>query len=59
LETIKDDIKTDYSSSYKKLVVQWLNEALYFISGSVLAEIIVLRNYQLLKHTKCYRGFLN
>ncbi len=36
------------STSYKKLAVQWLNEALYFISSSVMANSFVLRNRQLL-----------
>jgi hypothetical protein len=40
--------KTPYNSTYKKLAVQWLNEALYFVSSSVLADSFVLRNRQLL-----------
>ncbi len=40
--------KTPYNSSYKKLAVQWLNEALFFISSFVLADSFVLRNRQLL-----------
>jgi len=36
------------NSTYKKLAVQWFNEALYFVSGSVLADSFVLRNRQLL-----------
>ena len=39
---------TGYNSTYKKLAVQWLNEALCFVSSSVLAESFVLRNRQLL-----------
>jgi hypothetical protein len=30
--------KTGYNSTYKKLAVQWFNEALCFISSSVLAD---------------------
>jgi len=37
-----------YNSTYKKLAVQWLNEALYFVSSSVVADSFVLRNRQLL-----------
>jgi hypothetical protein len=37
-----------HNSSYKKLAVQWLNEVLCFVSSSVLADSLVLRNRQLL-----------
>ena len=36
------------NSTYKKLAVQWLNEALCFVSSAVLADSLVLRNRQLL-----------
>ncbi len=36
------------NSTYKKLAVQWLNEALYFVSSSMLADSFRLRNRQLL-----------
>jgi hypothetical protein len=36
------------NSTYKKLAVQWLNEALCFVSSFVVAESFVLRNRQLL-----------
>ncbi len=36
------------NSTYKKLAVQRLNEALCFISSFVVAESFVLRNRQLL-----------
>jgi hypothetical protein len=39
---------TAYNSTYKKLAVQLLNEALCFVSSSVLADSFVLRNRQLL-----------
>ena len=36
------------NSTYKKLAVQWLNEALCFESSFVVADSLVLRNRQLL-----------
>jgi len=42
------------NSTYKKLAVQWLHEALYFISSLVLADSFRLRNRQLLKPAKRY-----
>jgi hypothetical protein len=36
------------NSTYKKLAVQWLNEALCFVSSFVVADNLVLRNRQLL-----------
>ena len=39
---------TPYNSTYPKVAVQWLNEALCFVSSSVLADSLVLRNRQLL-----------
>jgi hypothetical protein len=45
------------NSTYKKLAVQWLNEALCFVSSSVVAESFVLRNRQLLVAAKrCAQG---
>jgi hypothetical protein len=43
---------TPYNSTYKKLAVQWLNEALCFVSSSVLADSFRLRNRQLLVAAK-------
>ena len=43
------------NSTYKKLAVQWLNEVLYFVSSSVLADNFVLRNRQLLVAAKRYK----
>jgi len=40
--------KAAANSTYKKLEVQWLNEALCFVSSFVVAESLVLRNRQLL-----------
>jgi hypothetical protein len=40
------------NSTYKKLAVQWLNEALCFVSSSVLADSFELRNRQLLVAAK-------
>jgi len=42
------EIKTPYNSTYKKLAFQWLNEALYFVSSSAVADSLVLRDRQLL-----------
>jgi hypothetical protein len=36
--------KTPYNSTYKKLAVQWLIEALFFVSSSVVADSFRLRN---------------
>ena len=44
-----------HNSTYKKLAVQWLNEALCFESSSVVADSLVLRNRQLLVAAKRYR----
>ena len=41
-----------HNSTYKKLAVQWLNEALCFVSSSVLADSFRLRNRQLLVAAK-------
>ena len=46
--------RTD-NSTYKKLAVQWLNEALCFVSSSVLADSFRLRNRQLLVAAKRYQ----
>jgi hypothetical protein len=45
---------TATNSTYKKLSVQWLNEVLYFVASSVLADIFRLRNRQLLVAAKRY-----
>jgi hypothetical protein len=42
------------NSTYKKLAVQCLNQALCFISSLLLAESYVLRNSQLLVGAKRY-----
>jgi hypothetical protein len=44
--------KPAHNSTYKKLAVQWLNEALCFVSSSVVADSLVLRNRQLLVAAK-------
>jgi len=43
----RTEARTD-NSTYKKLAVQWLNEALCFVSSLVVADSLVLRNRQLL-----------
>jgi len=50
--------RTAYNSTYKKLAVQWLNEALCFVSSSVLADSFRLRNRQLLVAAKRYKKTL-
>jgi hypothetical protein len=42
------------NSTYKKLAVQWLNEALCFVSSSVVADSLVLRKRQLPVAAKRY-----
>ncbi|MBK9109106.1 MAG: hypothetical protein IPM92_12260 [Saprospiraceae bacterium] len=42
------------NSTYKKLAVQWLHEALCFVSSSVVADSLVLRNRQLFVAVKRY-----
>ena len=43
-----------HNSTYKKLAVQWLNEALCFVSSSVVEDSFRLRNRQLLVAAKRY-----
>jgi hypothetical protein len=50
---------TGYNSTYKKLAVQWLNEALCFVLSSVLADSLVLRNRQLLVAANRYKQINN
>jgi hypothetical protein len=42
------------NSTYKKLAVQWFNEALCFVSSLVVADSFELRNRQLLVAAKRY-----
>jgi hypothetical protein len=46
-----------YNSTYKKLAVQWLNEALCFVSSSVVADSFRLRNRQLPVAAKRYAQY--
>ena len=50
MKTNKDDRKEGRSanSTFKKLAVQWLNEALCFASSSLVSDSFRLRNRQLL-----------
>jgi hypothetical protein len=48
------DKSTGHNSTYKKLAVQWLNEALSSVPTSVVADSLVLRNRQLLVAAKRY-----
>jgi len=49
---LRTDRRTADNSTYKKLAVQWLNEALCFVSSFLVAESLVLRNRQLLVAAK-------
>jgi len=49
----RQESRTD-NSTYKKLAVQWFNEALCFVSSFVVADSLVLRNRQLLVAAKRY-----
>jgi hypothetical protein len=44
----------NFNNTYKKLVVQRLNEALCFVSSSAVADSFRLRNRQLLVAAKRY-----
>jgi hypothetical protein len=44
--------KTTANNGFKKLAVQWLNEALCFVSSFVVADSLVLRNRQILVAAK-------
>jgi hypothetical protein len=57
IKEMQSEEKTAYNSTYKKLAVQWLNEALCFVSSSVLADSLVLRNRQLLVAAKRYAQY--
>ena len=46
--TRKLNRKAAGNSTYKKLAAQWVNEALCFVSSSVLSDSFRLRNRQLL-----------
>jgi hypothetical protein len=54
-QTIGKRYRAAANSTYKKLAVQWLNEALCFVSSSLLADSFVLRNRQLLVAAKRYK----
>ena len=45
---LRTDRRATDNSTFKKLAVQWLNEALCFASSSVVADSFRLRNRQLL-----------
>jgi len=53
---IIDIIARTHNSTYKKLAVQLVNEALCFVSSFVVADSFVLRNRQLLVAAKRYRS---
>jgi hypothetical protein len=45
---MENNISAAHNSTYKKLAVQWLNEALVFVSSALLANSFLVRNRQLL-----------
>ena len=51
---LRTERRASGNSTYKKLAVQWLNEALCSVSSSVVADSLVLRNRQLLVAAKRY-----
>jgi MFS superfamily sulfate permease-like transporter len=51
-------IKPATNNTYKKLAVQWLNEALCFVSSLVVADSLELRKHQLPLVAKRSQGFL-
>ena len=50
--TLRTERKAADNSGFKKLAVQWLIEALCFVSSFVVADSFRLRNRQLLKPAK-------
>ena len=51
-QTLDGQRKMAYKSTYIKLVVQWLNVALCYVSSAVLVDIFRLPNRQLLVAAK-------
>ncbi len=49
---LRTERRASGNSTYKKLAIQWLNETLCFVSSSVVADSLVLRNRQLLVAAK-------
>ena len=47
------DRRTAYNSTYKKLAVQCLNEALCFVSSSVVADSLVVNQSLVLRINIC------
>ncbi len=52
---LRPEKTTTHNSTYKKLAVQWLNEALCFLSSAVQTDSFRLRNRQLLVAANRYR----
>jgi len=52
---LRGESSTAANSTYKKLAVQWLNEALCFVSSFLVSDSLVLRNRQLLVAANRYR----
>jgi hypothetical protein len=54
LQTVapRTNSKAAHNSTYKKLAVQWLSEAICFVANSVLTDSLVPRKRQLLVAAK-------
>jgi hypothetical protein len=53
-DLLRTDRRAAGNSTYKKLAVQWLNEALCFVSSSVVADSLLLLNRLLHQAPKRY-----
>ena len=53
----EDKRKTGYNSSYPKVAVQWLNQALCFYQSLCLADSVSLRKRHLRVAAKRYKPF--
>jgi hypothetical protein len=51
------DRRASGNKGLAKVAVQWLNEALYFVSSAVLADSFVLRNRHLRQELNRYKRF--
>jgi hypothetical protein len=51
---VVNELKTPYNSTYPKVAVQWLNQALCFYQSLCLVDSEVLLNRQLRQHAKRY-----
>jgi len=59
MKTNERQRNTTYNSTYPKVAVQWLNQALYFYQSSCLVDSEVLRNRHLRVAAKRWGAFEN